>query len=48
MEHDFGNGVRGFPHRSHRIYYREDDGQVTIIRILHQAQDVAAAFDQLQ
>lgn len=47
-EHYLGDGVRGFSHRSHRIYYRVDDGQVTIIRILHQSQDAIAAFGEQQ
>jgi toxin ParE1/3/4 len=48
IEHGLGDDIRSFPHRSHRIYYREGDGQLTIIRILHQSQDAPAAFGGLQ
>ncbi len=39
-EDDLGEGMRGFSYRSHRIYYRVQDGGVLIVRVLHHARDV--------
>lgn len=41
---DLGTGVRAFGYRSHRIYYDVTASSVDILRILHQAPDVHAAF----
>jgi len=30
----FGNGVRSFPYKAHRIYYYFDNGRLTILRVL--------------
>ena len=34
-----GTGIRCLVHRRHRVFYRVDDAQVIIIRILHHARD---------
>jgi toxin ParE1/3/4 len=39
-------GLRSFPCRLHRIYYRSAVAQVEISRILHQAQDAVGQFSQ--
>lgn len=39
-------GLRSFPCRLHRIYYRGGPAQVEVSRILHQAQDAAERFNQ--
>jgi toxin ParE1/3/4 len=43
-EPDLGSGLRSIAYRSHRIYYQVADDGVLIVRILHQAQDVAPAL----
>jgi toxin ParE1/3/4 len=37
-------GLRQFPYRSHRIFYREGEDGLLISRILHHARDVTGAF----
>ena len=39
-------GLRSFPCRLHRIYYRGSAMRVEVSRILHQAQDVAGQLSQ--
>lgn len=46
LETDLGTDVRGFSHRSHRIYYREQDGEVTIVRVLHHARNAGQALGE--
>lgn len=43
-----GIGMRSFAFRLHRIYYRLDGDDLLVVRILHQAQDVPAAFGSSQ
>ena len=43
-EHANLAGIRSFRYRSHRIYYRLDDQDLLVVRILHHARDVAGAF----
>ena len=33
-------GLRAFPYRERCIYFRVTDAQVTILRVLHQRQDI--------
>lgn len=42
---DYGDGIRVFPHRPHRIVYHVDDRDILILRILHSAMDAAFALD---
>jgi toxin ParE1/3/4 len=44
IEGDLGQGMRSFGYRSHRIYYRVDGSDLLVVRVLHQARDVAAAL----
>jgi toxin ParE1/3/4 len=41
-EEDLGALVRGYTYRAHRIYYRADDEEVLIGRIVHHARDIRA------
>lgn len=43
-EQGLGEGMRSFSFRSHRIYYRLNDEDVLVVRVLHHAQHVAGAF----
>lgn len=43
-EPELGEGMRSFRYRSHRIYYRLEQDDVLVVRILHQARDVPGAF----
>jgi toxin ParE1/3/4 len=45
-EEDLGEGMRSYPYRSHRIYYRCDAARVLIVRILHHAQDARAMLSR--
>lgn len=42
----FGDGVRRYTYKSHRIYYRDDRAGLMIIRILHHARDAQRAFEK--
>ena len=44
-EADIGDDIRSVGYRSHRIYYKVEGQGVTIIRLLHHAQDVNRAFE---
>jgi plasmid stabilization system protein ParE len=33
-------GLRRFPHQRHTVYYRPQDGEVLIVRVLHASRDV--------
>jgi toxin ParE1/3/4 len=37
---DEDTGFRRWHHRSHRIFYRVDEAEVLIVRIVHQSRDV--------
>ncbi len=42
---DLGEGMRSFPVRNYRIYYRQDSrGQVRILRVKHTARDESTLF----
>jgi toxin ParE1/3/4 len=41
---DLGSGVRAIGYRSHRIYYEVAGDVVGILRVLHHARDINAAF----
>jgi toxin ParE1/3/4 len=43
-ESDLGKDIRSHGFRSHRVYYRKDDGGVLIVRILHHTRDVPRAI----
>ncbi|WP_081793116.1 MULTISPECIES: type II toxin-antitoxin system RelE/ParE family toxin [unclassified Sphingomonas] len=43
-EAGLGNGIRSFPYRSHRIYYRLEGEDLLVVRILHHSQHVPSAF----
>ena len=45
-EYDLGDNVRGFSYKSHRLYYRIENGHIWIIRILHHARDAASIMDR--
>lgn len=45
-EADLGKGMRGFPYRAHRVYYRLDEEGILIVRILHHARDLRRALEQ--
>lgn len=36
---ELGARLRSFPSGMHRIYYRYDAGHVSVVRVLHKAQD---------
>jgi toxin ParE1/3/4 len=38
--------MRQFPYRSHRIFYRENDEGLLVVRVLHHARDATDAFEQ--
>lgn len=41
---EFRQGIRTLSHRRHRILYTVADDVVLIVRVIHQARDVAAAL----
>jgi plasmid stabilization system protein ParE len=41
---DYGDGIRVFSHRPHRVVYHVADGNVLIVRILHSAMDAISAL----
>jgi toxin ParE1/3/4 len=41
---DIAEEVRSFPHRQHVVFYMPWKGEIAILRVLHGAQDVEAAF----
>jgi toxin ParE1/3/4 len=41
---DLQNGLRGFPHGHHTIFWRLHVNEVEIVRVLHQRQDVEREF----
>ena len=43
---EFGAGVRSIAVESHVIYYREEDGILSIARVLHGRRDQLAAWDE--
>ena len=45
LETDLGEGIRSIGFRSHRIYYKAEPSGILIVRILHHAQNVRAAFE---
>jgi toxin ParE1/3/4 len=47
-EDDLGEGLKGFTHRSHRIYYRVVPDGVLIVRVLHHARDALRALERDQ
>jgi toxin ParE1/3/4 len=40
---EYGEGVRVFSHRPHRVIYHVDEQEILILRILHSAMDADAA-----
>lgn len=44
IEEGFGGSIRTYSHGRHLILYRDQGDQVTILRILHQARDLARAL----
>ena len=38
---ELGAGIRSFSHRPHRVLYRIDGDVVTVLRIIHAAQDTS-------
>lgn len=40
------SGIRLFPARGHRIFYRVVEGVIEIVRVLHQARDVSKALTE--
>lgn len=46
MRLEFGADVRSFPAESHVIYYREEEGTLSIARVLHGRRDQLAAWDE--
>ena len=43
---DIQIGYRRFSHQSHVIFYRINDGDVFIVRILHKRMDIDKHFDE--
>src|SRR5262245_35114309 len=43
---EFGEGVRTFVVESYVIYYRHDEGDILIARVLHGRRDQAAAWSE--
>ena len=43
---EFGDDVRSFSVASHVIYYRDDDGQLVVARVLHGNRDQLAAWNE--
>ena len=43
---EFGAGVRSIAVESHVVYYREENGILSIARVLHGRRDQLAAWDQ--
>lgn len=41
---EYGDGIRVFSHRPHRILYRPGEDEILIVRVLHAAMDVRAAL----
>lgn len=41
---DYGEGIRVFSHRPHRIFYHIGENDILIVRILHSAMDAIAAM----
>jgi toxin ParE1/3/4 len=41
---ELGEGIRSFPVESYIVFYKEADSSVDIVRILHGARDLGAAF----
>lgn len=39
---EYGEGIRAFSNRPHRLLYHYADGEVLIVRVLHAAQRVPA------
>lgn len=42
---DLAQGVRSFTHDQHVIYYLPSETGITVVRILHQRQDISGQFD---
>lgn len=47
-ERDLGKDMRSFAYRSHRIFYRVDEDELLIVRILHHARDLPTAWGRSQ
>lgn len=43
---EFGPDIRAFSHRPHRVLYRVDGEIVTVLRIIHAAQDASRVIIQ--
>ena len=41
---DYGDDIRVFSHRPHRLIYHVSDREILILRILHSAMDAASAL----
>ncbi|MFC3439897.1 type II toxin-antitoxin system RelE/ParE family toxin [Sphingobium rhizovicinum] len=41
---DYGDSIRVFSHRPHRIFYHVGEREILIVRVLHAAMDAAAAM----
>jgi plasmid stabilization system protein ParE len=45
---EYGEGIRVFSHRPHRVLYRAGEREILIIRVLHSAMDVRKALRDKQ
>lgn len=45
---EFRHDIRSLPHRPHRILYTVTGEIVLVVRVIHQARDVASALDEAQ
>lgn len=43
---DYGDGIRVFSHKPHRIFYHFGDDDILILRIIHAAMDAASALER--
>lgn len=41
---DFGDRIRSLPVREHRLFYRFDGKNISVVRVLHKAMDPARHF----
>jgi toxin ParE1/3/4 len=41
---ELSEGLRGFPVGDYRVFYREADLGIEIVRVLHPSRDIAALF----
>ena len=41
---DIATGLRRFTHRSHVVFYREGEGGIFVVRVLHKNMDIGERF----